>query len=213
MCNMLCLLSQSNSEICFNELSTVPGLTPVMPSGAMYLMVSTRSLWGSWGGNEPCVCVLYLFKVCQPSKYSDYFLVYSFLSVIIQHLIELTLCYMCIFVQVGIDMDHFPDFKNDVDFTERLVTEQSVFCLPASVRNHHLSLYRSSLYPYYIIALVPKTIEFRPLLGIWVSQLLPHCGDSARGDDGGSLCSYQGVLPVPLSAPQPRQQRSGPVKE
>ncbi|XP_055015731.1 tyrosine aminotransferase, partial [Boleophthalmus pectinirostris] len=62
---------KSNSEICFNELSTVPGLNPVMPSGAMYLMV-------------------------------------------------------------GIDMEHFPDFKNDVDFTERLVTEQSVFCLPAS---------------------------------------------------------------------------------
>ncbi|KAM4619431.1 tyrosine aminotransferase [Polymixia lowei] len=62
---------KSNSEICFNELSTVPGLTPVMPSGAMYLMV-------------------------------------------------------------GIEMDHFPDFKNDVDFTECLVMEQSVFCLPAS---------------------------------------------------------------------------------
>lgn len=42
---------------------------------------------------------------------------------------------MCMFVQVGIDMDHFPDFKNDVDFTERLVTEQAVFCLPASVRH------------------------------------------------------------------------------
>ncbi|KAM4573707.1 tyrosine aminotransferase [Odontesthes bonariensis] len=61
---------KSNSEICFNKLSTVPGLNPVKPSGAMYLMV-------------------------------------------------------------GIDMDHFPDFKNDVDFTERLVIEQSVFCLPA----------------------------------------------------------------------------------
>uniref|UniRef100_A0A669E3D2 Tyrosine aminotransferase n=1 Tax=Oreochromis niloticus TaxID=8128 RepID=A0A669E3D2_ORENI len=62
---------KSNSEICFSELSSVPGLNPVMPSGAMYIMV-------------------------------------------------------------GIDMDHFPDFKNDVDFTEQLVTEQSVFCLPAS---------------------------------------------------------------------------------
>ncbi|KAJ0029483.1 hypothetical protein NQD34_004480 [Periophthalmus magnuspinnatus] len=62
---------KSNSDICFNELSTIPGLNPVMPSGAMYLMV-------------------------------------------------------------GIDMEHFPDFKNDVEFTERLVTEQSVFCLPAS---------------------------------------------------------------------------------
>ncbi|XP_034445184.1 tyrosine aminotransferase [Hippoglossus hippoglossus] len=36
------------------------------------------------------------------------------------------------YLMVGMDMDHFPDFKNDVDFTERLVTEQSVFCLPAS---------------------------------------------------------------------------------
>ncbi|XP_005815563.1 tyrosine aminotransferase [Xiphophorus maculatus] len=62
---------QSNAEICFSELSAVPGLNPVMPSGAMYLMV-------------------------------------------------------------GIEMDHFPEFQNDVDFTERLVTEQSVFCLPAS---------------------------------------------------------------------------------
>uniref|UniRef100_A0A8C5FZ78 Tyrosine aminotransferase n=1 Tax=Gouania willdenowi TaxID=441366 RepID=A0A8C5FZ78_GOUWI len=62
---------KSNSEICFNKLCTVPGLNPVMPSGAMYLMV-------------------------------------------------------------GIEMDHFPEFKNDVDFTERMVTEQSVFCLPAS---------------------------------------------------------------------------------
>lgn len=57
--------------------------------------------------------------------------------------------FVCTFVQVGIDMDHFPDFKNDVDFTERLVTEQSVFCLPASVRHCSsftlLSLHLSTL--------------------------------------------------------------------
>ncbi|XP_077451582.1 tyrosine aminotransferase isoform X7 [Stigmatopora argus] len=62
---------KSNAEICFNELSSVPGLKPIMPSGAMYLMV-------------------------------------------------------------GIDIEHFPDFQDDVDFTEKLVTEQSVFCLPAT---------------------------------------------------------------------------------
>uniref|UniRef100_A0A8C8C9E6 Tyrosine aminotransferase n=1 Tax=Oncorhynchus tshawytscha TaxID=74940 RepID=A0A8C8C9E6_ONCTS len=62
---------KSNSEICFSELSTVPGLTLVLPAGAMYLMV-------------------------------------------------------------GIEMEHFPEFQNDVQFTERLVTEQSVFCLPAT---------------------------------------------------------------------------------
>uniref|UniRef100_A0A669BCU7 Tyrosine aminotransferase n=1 Tax=Oreochromis niloticus TaxID=8128 RepID=A0A669BCU7_ORENI len=69
--NLWCHFLKNNKKICFSELSSVPGLNPVMPSGAMYIMV-------------------------------------------------------------GIDMDHFPDFKNDVDFTEQLVTEQSVFCLPAS---------------------------------------------------------------------------------
>lgn len=38
----LFLLPQSNSEICFSELSSVPGLNPVMPSGAMYIMVSVE---------------------------------------------------------------------------------------------------------------------------------------------------------------------------
>lgn len=42
---------------------------------------------------------------------------------------------VCKCAQVGVEMDHFPDFKDDVDFTEHLVTEQSVFCLPASVRH------------------------------------------------------------------------------
>ena len=30
-------------------------------------------------------------------------------------------------------MEHFPEYLNDVEFTESLVTEQSVFCLPAQV--------------------------------------------------------------------------------
>jgi len=30
-------------------------------------------------------------------------------------------------------MERFPEYKNDVEFTEALVTEQSVFCLPAKV--------------------------------------------------------------------------------
>lgn len=45
---------KSNSEICFSELSTVPGLNPVMPAGAMYIMVSVflvffvRFLFKQW---------------------------------------------------------------------------------------------------------------------------------------------------------------------
>ncbi|XP_048828321.1 tyrosine aminotransferase [Brienomyrus brachyistius] len=62
---------KSNSEICYSALSSIPGLTPIRPSGAMYLMV-------------------------------------------------------------GIEIENFPEFENDVEFTERLVTEQSVFCLPAT---------------------------------------------------------------------------------
>ena len=41
-------------------------------------------------------------------------------------------------------MEHFPEFQNDVQFTEHLVTEQSVFCLPATVKHHtHLSIHPS----------------------------------------------------------------------
>lgn len=29
-------------------------------------------------------------------------------------------------------MEHFPEFENDVEFTEQLVAEQSVHCLPAT---------------------------------------------------------------------------------
>ena len=43
-------------------------------------------------------------------------------------------------LQIGIDMEKFPAFKDDVEFTQRLVTEQSVFCLPASVCNLYLFL-------------------------------------------------------------------------
>ncbi|XP_060643973.2 tyrosine aminotransferase [Anolis sagrei] len=62
---------KSNADLCYSALSTICGLRPVRPSGAMYLMV-------------------------------------------------------------GIKMEHFPEFENDVEFTERLISEQSVFCLPAT---------------------------------------------------------------------------------
>jgi tyrosine aminotransferase len=61
---------QRNAELFFQLMSEVKGLKPVMPTGAMYMMI-------------------------------------------------------------GIEMKNFPRFKNDVDFTQTMVTEQSVFCLPA----------------------------------------------------------------------------------
>ncbi|XP_071091533.1 tyrosine aminotransferase-like [Haliotis cracherodii] len=60
-----------NADVFYERLSAVPGLVPVMPQGAMYMMV-------------------------------------------------------------GYDKDLFPEFKTDIDFTQSLVTEQSVFCLPST---------------------------------------------------------------------------------
>ncbi|XP_021264684.1 tyrosine aminotransferase isoform X3 [Numida meleagris] len=68
--NTLSIL-KSNADLCYAALSAIPGLQPVRPAGAMYLMVE-------------------------------------------------------------IEMEHFPEFENDVEFTERLISEQSVFCLPAT---------------------------------------------------------------------------------
>uniref|UniRef100_A0A8C0I334 Tyrosine aminotransferase n=1 Tax=Balaenoptera musculus TaxID=9771 RepID=A0A8C0I334_BALMU len=60
-----------NADLCYGALAAIPGLRPIRPSGAMYLMV-------------------------------------------------------------GIEMEHFPEFENDVEFTEQLFAEQSVHCLPAT---------------------------------------------------------------------------------
>ena len=30
-------------------------------------------------------------------------------------------------------MEHFPEFENDLKFVERMISEQSVFCLPGKV--------------------------------------------------------------------------------
>lgn len=105
-------------------------------------------------------------------------------------------------------MEHFPAFKDDVDFTERLVTEESVFCLPASVRHTDIRP-RPSLRASLFLKLVEHLVS---VPGFRVSQLLPRRGGGAAGDDGGSVRPHRSVLPASLSARQPRQQRPGPVK-
>lgn len=118
-------------------------------------------------------------------------------------------------LQVGIDMKHFPDFQNDVDFTQCLVTEQSVFCLPASVR--HFNWFSVCLISNEGLSNAKRKLCIRLLFcrlsGIRVSKLLSCCGDGARGDDGGGVRSHQGVLHVPLSALQLRQQWPRPVMQ
>lgn len=61
---------QKNAEMFYDAMSVVRGLKPIMPAGAMYMMV-------------------------------------------------------------GIETECFPDFDDDVEFTQKLLAEQSVFCLPA----------------------------------------------------------------------------------
>ncbi|KAK8391406.1 hypothetical protein O3P69_017176 [Scylla paramamosain] len=60
---------QANAELSYSILREVPGLNPIMPQGAMYMMV-------------------------------------------------------------GVDMTMFPGLKNDLELVERLISEESVFCLP-----------------------------------------------------------------------------------
>lgn len=63
---------EASVSVCYDALSKIPGLKPVKPKGAMYLMV-------------------------------------------------------------GIDMAQFKDFSNDKQFCQALLTEESVFCLPAEM--------------------------------------------------------------------------------
>lgn len=72
MIDVLTSTTQANAKLCFSELSKVPGLRPVMPRGAMYLLVELK-------------------------------------------------------------VDEFPDIPDDRVFTEMLMSEESVFCLPAVV--------------------------------------------------------------------------------
>lgn len=63
---------QTQAKLAYKELRAVPGLRPIEPQGAMYMMI-------------------------------------------------------------GIKMALFPEFKDECQFVENLVAEQSVFCLPGQV--------------------------------------------------------------------------------
>lgn len=63
-------LTEENAHLCFDQMSRIPGLRPIMPQGALYMMV-------------------------------------------------------------GIEIEHFPGINDDRQFTEKLMEEQSIFCLPA----------------------------------------------------------------------------------
>ena len=43
------------------------------------------------------------------------------------------------YMMIGIDIDRFPGFKDDIEFTKQLVIEESVFCLPGEVSPMNIS--------------------------------------------------------------------------
>ncbi|XP_013168404.1 PREDICTED: tyrosine aminotransferase [Papilio xuthus] len=63
------LFIENQAKMAYEELLRAPGLRPIMPQGAMYMMIEIK-------------------------------------------------------------ISHFPEFKNELQFVERMVSEQSVFCLP-----------------------------------------------------------------------------------
>ena len=105
-------LFYSNALYIHKTLKSAPGLTPVMPSATMYFMVS----WTLGSGSAQKPVNHSLFPPSLPLSFSSPLFSSPHPS-----------------CQVLIDMDHFPEFANDVIFTKALVTEQSVFCLPGPV--------------------------------------------------------------------------------
>ena len=39
-------------------------------------------------------------------------------------------------IQTRIELDHYPDFKDDTAFVTELIAEQGVTCIPGSVKGH-----------------------------------------------------------------------------
>lgn len=81
---------QNQAKLAFDELRCAPGIRPIMPQGAMYMMVE----------------------------------------------IKLSL---------------FPEFKNELQFVERMVSEQSVFCLPGQV-SYDIFIYIANINLSFLIA-------------------------------------------------------------
>eukprot|EP00795_Rhopilema_esculentum_P001117 gene1117-15457_t len=83
---------EKNAEICYLNLSMVPGLKPVKPRGAMYMMASNIPML-----DTPLTLSVFITKEV-----------------------------------VGIDESLMKHVKDELDFTQRLVSAKSVFCLPGS---------------------------------------------------------------------------------
>jgi aspartate/methionine/tyrosine aminotransferase len=94
----ICLPScifKHNTKVSVEGISKIPGLTAVIPQGAMYMMVGSGLLG---------------FGRCTNLLTHNYF-----------------------FDKVGVNVSEFKDISDDVDFTQKLVAEENVLCLPGQV--------------------------------------------------------------------------------
>ena len=79
-------------------------------------------------------------------------------------------------LQVGIDIAHFPEFKDSIEFTKQLVVEQAVFCLPGEVSSMYTLRWNSDL-------IYSQSASFISLTGIPLSWLLSSgFGNAMRQD-------------------------------
>ena len=81
------------------------------------------------------------------------------------------------YIMVGIDFSKFKGIKNDLDFVQMLIKEQSVFCLPASV-NLRLCLTFNNNKNYLI-----KILK----LDFWKTKLSPNCGHNDKRKNNRSM--------------------------
>lgn len=63
---------QINAQICYKTLSAAPGLKPVMPAGAMYMMVS--GFTKKWKHSSSAVPSVHSKYKCKNDQFSDAYL-------------------------------------------------------------------------------------------------------------------------------------------
>ena len=70
-------------------------------------------------------------------------------------------------MQTRIELDHYPDFKDDTTFVTELIAEQGVTCMPGSVRGHQ---------HFCAICICNDDVMFM-LTDFWLRFFVPYCPD------------------------------------
>ncbi len=124
----LILRLQRNADICYQSLSVVPGLRPIKPRGAMYMMVRfPYDIFFIWTVN---VFVVIKRRITVTNSWFFHFML------ILERFLNglgFALSSISSFLKVGIDDNLIKHVENDLSFTQKLISAKSVFCLPGLV--------------------------------------------------------------------------------